>query len=300
MRSLEPMDISIIIVNFNSANYTINCIESIYKYTKKVTFEIIVVDNNSSSEDIKALNTFLENKPISFLKSKINLGFGGGNHFGYQFAKGNHYAFINNDAELTENTLLKLLNYSYSDKNAGVMGLHQVNKENERFKYSFRQFIDLKYHLFNQKKPIKYYSKKTNSDLTSPFEVDLVSGAFMFFKKEAYEVSGGFDPNIFLFYEEMDICLRLKKKGYQTIFYPESTFIHYMGKSSSNVKIKNEFTISYLYVIQKNYSYMYYYILRIILLFKYGFKSILKPKKHFSSFKIILKGGNSLVYSMKP
>ncbi|TXE16932.1 glycosyltransferase family 2 protein [Psychroserpens burtonensis] len=294
------MDISIIIVNFNSANYTINCIESIYKYTKKVTFEIIVVDNNSSSEDIKALNTFLENKPISFLKSKINLGFGGGNHFGYQFAKGNHYAFINNDAELTENTLLKLLNYSYSDKNAGVMGLHQVNKENERFKYSFRQFIDLKYHLFNQKKPIKYYSKKTNSDLTSPFEVDLVSGAFMFFKKEAYEVSGGFDPNIFLFYEEMDICLRLKKKGYQTIFYPESTFIHYMGKSSSNVKIKNEFTISYLYVIQKNYSYMYYYILRIILLFKYGFKSILKPKKHFSSFKIILKGGNSLVYSMKP
>ncbi|MGK0322222.1 MAG: GT2 family glycosyltransferase [Psychroserpens sp.] len=294
------MDISIIIVNFNSANYTINCIESIYKHTKNVTFEIIVVDNNSSLEDIKTLNTFLQIKPFNFLKSKINLGFGGGNHFGYQFAKGKHYAFINNDAELTENTLLKLLNYSNENKNAGVLGLHQVNKEKERFKYSYRQFIDLKYHLFNQKKPHKYYSKKTNSDLTSPFEVDLVSGAFMFFKKEAYEVSGGFDPNIFLFYEEMDICLRLKKNSYKTIFYPESTFIHYMGKSSSNVKIKNEFTISYLYVIQKNYSYMYYYVLRVILLLKYGFKSILKPKKYFSSFKIILKGGNSLVYSMKP
>jgi GT2 family glycosyltransferase len=294
------MDISIIIVNFNSANYTINCIESIYKYTKDVTFEIIVVDNCSSLEDIKILSTFLENKPITFLKSKINLGFGGGNHFGYQFAKGHHYAFINNDAELTENTLQKLLNYSKNNKKVGVLGLHQVNKEGERFKYSYRQFIDLKYHLLNQQKPHKYYSKKTNSDLTSPFEVDLVSGAFMFFKKEAYEEAGGFDPNIFLFYEEMDICLRLKNKGYQTIFYPESTFIHYMGKSSTNVKIKNEFTISYLYVIQKNYSYIYYFILKIILLLKYGFKSILKPKKYFSSFKIILKGGNSLVYSMKP
>ncbi|MEM5564260.1 glycosyltransferase family 2 protein [Psychroserpens sp. AS72] len=294
------MDISIIIINFNSSNYTINCIESIYKYTKDVNYEIIVVDNNSSYEDIETLSAFLEGKPITFLKSKVNLGFGGGNHFGYQFAKGNHYAFINNDAELTENSLLKLLNYSNKNKKAGVIGLHQVNKDNERFKYSYRQFIDLKYHLFKQKKPQKYYSKKTNSDLTSPFEVDIVSGAFMFFKKEAYEVAGGFDPNIFLFYEEMDICLRLKDKGYQTIFYPESTFIHYMGQSSANVKIKNEFTISYLYVIQKNYSYFYYFVLKLILLLKYGFKSIIKPKKYFSSFKILLKGGNALVYSMKP
>nr|WP_321223264.1 glycosyltransferase family 2 protein [uncultured Psychroserpens sp.] len=294
------MDISIIIINFNSSNYTINCIESIYKYTKDVNYEIIVVDNKSSDEDIENLSAFLEGKPILCLKSKVNLGFGGGNHYGYQFAKGNHFAFINNDAELTENSLLKLLTYSHKNKNAGVIGLHQVNKDNDRFKYSYRQFIDLRYHLFNQKKPHKYYSKKTNSDLTSPFEVDIVSGAFMFFKKEAYEVAGGFDPNIFLFYEEMDICLRLKNEGYQTIFYPESTFIHYMGQSSSNVKIKNEFTISYLYVIQKNYSYIYYFILRIILLLKYGFKSIIKPKKYFSSFKIILKGGNTLVYSMKP
>lgn len=294
------MDISIIIINFNSSKFTINCIESIYKHTKDVSFEIIVVDNNSATEDIKTLTDFLKNKPIAFLKSKINLGFGGGNHFGYQFAKGNHFAFVNNDAELTENSLLKLYKYSEANKDVGVLGLHQVNKENKRFKYSYRQFIDLKYHLFNQQKPLKYYSKKTNSDLTSPFTVDLVSGAFMFFKKEAYELSGGFDTNIFLFYEEMDICLRLKKKGYETVFYPDSTFIHYMGQSSTNVKIKNEFTISYLYVIQKNYSYFYYLTLKTILLLKYGFKSILKPKKYFSAFKIILKGGNSLVYSMKP
>lgn len=293
------MDVSIIIINFNSASFTTNCIDSINKFTTDLSFEIIVVDNNSKPEDLTILEQYIKDKPITLVKSKTNLGFGGGNDLGYQFAKGNHYAFVNNDAELTENSLLKLFQYSNQHSDVGVLGLHQVDAEGKPFKYSYRQFINLSYHLFNHKKPKAYYSAKTKSDLTTPFEVDLVSGAFMFFKKNAYETCGGFDPNIFLFYEEMDICLRLKQKGYKTVFFPESTFIHYQGKSSANVKIKNEFTISYLYVIQKNYGYGYYLFLRLILLLKYGFKSILKSKKYWSPFKIILKGGNSLAYSMK-
>jgi len=148
--------------------------------------------------------------------------------------------------------------------------------------------------------PQKYYSKKHGADnLNKPFEVDMVSGAFMFFNTKAYEICGGFDPKIFLFYEEMDICTRLKQKGYTTVFYPESTFIHYQGKSSGNVIMKNEFTVSYIYMIKKNHSYAYYLAIKTILLIKYGFKSIVKPKKYASPFKIILKGGNSLAYSMR-
>ncbi|TXD84963.1 glycosyltransferase family 2 protein [Subsaximicrobium wynnwilliamsii] len=294
------MDISIIIINFNSSTFTIGCIESIHRHTKTVSFEIIVVDNNSSSKDLLILETYLENSSVKLIKSKVNLGFGGGNHLGYQFASGKHYAFINNDVELTENSLLKLLQYSNAHPDIGVLGLHQVNAEQKQFRYSYRQFIGFNYHFFNQKKPQAYYGRLTNSDLSKPFEVDIVSGAFMFFKKVAYEKAGGFDPNIFLFYEEMDVCLRLKKAGYKTVFYPESTFIHFMGKSSTNVKIRAEFTISYLYVIQKNFTYSYFCAMRLMLLLKYGFKSILKPKKYYAPFKILLRGGNSLVYSMKP
>jgi len=291
------MDVSIVIINFNSSKYTIGCIESIYKYTKDLTFEIIVVDNNSLKDDLKSLENFLDEKPLTFIKSKTNLGFGGGNHLGYQFAKGKHLAFVNNDAELIENSLLKLHNFITKHNDIGVLGLHQIDENNKHFVYSYRQFTGLKYHVFGIKSPVKHYNCET---LKEPFEVDQVSGAFMFFKTEAYEKAGGFDTNIFLFYEEMDICYRLIKKGYKTMFYPESTFIHYQGQSSSNVNMKKEFTVSYLYLIQKNYNYWYYLITRIVLLFKYGFKSIVKPKKYFSSFLIVLKGGNSLIYSIKP
>ncbi|QXP61501.1 glycosyltransferase family 2 protein [Olleya sp. HaHaR_3_96] len=294
------MDVSIIIVNYNSSGYTINCIDSIYKYTKDLVFEIIVIDNHSQTEDLNSLENHLNTAKFTLIKSSENLGFGGGNHLGVQQAKGNFLAFINNDAELTENSLLQLLQYSQSQLKVGCIGLKQINGEGQTFKYSYRQFIGLKHHLFNSKKPINYYSKLYNSDLSEPFNVDLVSGAFMFFKREAYEKSGGFDPKIFLFYEEMDICLRLKKQGYSTQFYPKSSFIHYMGKSCGNVALKTEFTVSYLYVIKKNYSTLYYQFLRFVLILKYGIKSIFKPKKHLTSFKIVLKGGNPLRFSMKP
>lgn len=293
------MDVSIIIVNYNSSSYTINCIDSIYKFTKDLAFEIIVVDNQSKSEDLDLLEQHLYTAKFQLIKSEDNLGFGGGNHLGFEHAKGTHLAFINNDAELTENSILQLLNYSKTHPKVGCLGLKQVDADGNTFKYSYRQFIDLKYHLFDQKKPIKYYSKLYNYDLSQPFTVDLVSGAFMFFKTEAYVKAGGFDPKIFLFYEEMDICLRLKKQGYATQFYPNSTFIHYMGKSSENVALKREFTVSYLYVIKKNCSTLYYQFLRFILILKYGIKSIFKPKKHSVPFKIALKGGDPLRFSMR-
>lgn len=293
------MDVSIIIINYNSSKFTANCIESIHKFTKSLTYEIIIVDNNSHEDDFRLLETFAFNNNGKLIKSKCNLGFGGGNHLGYQHASGEYLAFINNDAELLENSLLKLLTFYKSQSNIGVVGLPQINEEKKVFKYSYRQFTGLKYHLLGQSSPEKHYSKKHQHDLSGPFEVDQVSGAFMFIKSSIYEAVGGFDPNIFLFYEEMDLCLRLKKKGFKTMFYPDSTFIHYMGMSSASVRMKVEFIISYLYMIQKNYGYWYFWLLRVVLLLKYGFKSIIKTKKYFSPFVIILRGGNSLVYSIK-
>lgn len=295
------MDVSIIIINFNSSDFTIDCINSIYKYTQDITFEIIIIDNASQKADLHTLKTALSQTNVTLIESKKNLGFGGGNDLGYQFAKGAYLAFINNDVLLNENSLLKLKNHIETDTSIGVLGCHQVDEKGNFFKYSYRQFIDLNYHLFGQKKPHKYYSKKHGEEgMKKPFTVDQVSGALMFFNTEKYAEIGGFDTNIFLFYEEMDICKRLKSKGYKTVFFPNTTFTHFMGKSSTNTKIKREYTVSYLYIIQKNYSYLYFSLLRFILLFKYGIKSIFKPKRYLTPFITVLKGGNSLVYSLKP
>jgi len=294
------MDVSVIIINYHSSEYTKACIDSINKYTKKLKFEIIVVDNKSSKTDLQNLKQFHQKNSFKLIESKYNLCFGGGNQLGFQFATGNYIAFINNDTLLTENSLLKLKEYSEVNPKTGALSITQLDTDGKPFKYAFRQYIDLKYHLLGQQKPKKHYSKKHQHNLTKkPFEVDIVSGAFMFFNTKTYEECGGFDTNIFLFYEEMDICKRLNKLGYKNIFFPETNFIHFQGKSSENINIKKEFLISYLYVIQKNYSFIYSFTLKAILLFKYAFKSIIKPKKYIPLTVLLLKGGNSIVYSLK-
>lgn len=295
------MDVSIIIVNFNSARYTGECIDSVVQHTVGLAFEIIVVDNNSESNDVDLLEEILETKDVRLIKSKINLGFGGGALLGYQISTGDYLAFINSDSLLNENSLLKLFTYIKTDENIGLLGLHQRNEGGEYFEYSARQFVGLQHHLLGNASSQKFYAKKYGlENLNQPYEVDMVSGAFMFFDAKKFADAGGFDPKIFLFYEEMDICFRLKQKGYKTIFYPGASFIHYQGKSSEKIVTKNELIISYLYVIQKNYSYWYYLVIRGVLLIKYGIKAILKPKKYRMPFLIILKGGNSLTYSVKP
>ena len=153
------MDVSIIIINFNSSKYTNDCVDSIHRHTAGLEFEIIVVDNNSELDDANALETLLENKNASSINSKSNLGFGGGNLLGYQFATGDYLAFINNDAVLTENSLLKLFNYIKSEEQVGVLELRQMREENERFEYSARQFIGLKHHFFGNASSQAFYGK---------------------------------------------------------------------------------------------------------------------------------------------
>ena len=82
------MDVSIIIINFNSSEYTSGCVDSIFQYTTGLEFEIIVVDNNSEPDDVDALEGLLHGRNVLLIKSKSNLGFGGGNLLGYHFATG--------------------------------------------------------------------------------------------------------------------------------------------------------------------------------------------------------------------
>ena len=98
------LDLSIVIINYNTSNYTINCIESIFEHTsKELNFNIKIVDNNSNKEDVVKLKKHiiaLNNPKDTFLKNHINVGFGGGNMIGCQFSDAEYYAFVNNDSVL--------------------------------------------------------------------------------------------------------------------------------------------------------------------------------------------------------
>ena len=288
------MDISIITINYNNYLLTLNFIESILKFTStKISYEIIVVDNCSKIEDYNLLKNNLTKykKNIRLVRSNINTGFGGGNMYGTLFAKGEYLAFINNDILFTEDCLTSLLKYMIENPDVGVSTPQQLNRHQKPVS-CFDYYHGVRKELFGRRF-IELTSKKTkreNKLYTKTVTVDFLQGCFMFFDTHKFAEIGGFDTNLFLYFEEMDVCYRLEKKGYTSVLVPETKFIHLHGKSTAkNYLIKKELKISQLYIIRKNYSYLKFSIIRLIMLVKTFFKSIFKPN-YWSLFIIILCG----------
>ncbi|MFB9058132.1 glycosyltransferase family 2 protein [Mariniflexile ostreae] len=291
-------DISVIIINYNSSHFTINCIKSITSNTSNtITYELIIIDNASNIKDFTHLKLSLDelNLPnLKLVRSKFNTGFGGGNMFGVQFANGKYYAFINNDTVLKNNCLSIMYQFLENNKNAAICSPQQYNEKDEVQK-SFDHFLSLKRELLGRKlleklNPIEY--PKRQKIYAAPLKVQSVPGSFLVVKAEAFHSVGGFDTNIFLYYEETDLCFRISKKLKNSHCYlvPEGKFTHFKGQSTpQNIEIKKELKISLMYVLRKNSGYVTYEILRWLLTFKYLLKSIFKPK-YFKLFILFLKG----------
>lgn len=284
-------DISVIIINYNTSKYTLDCIQSVINFTNpKISYNIIVIDNNSELADYNYLKEhFPENNAIQLHRSIINTGFGGGNMFGTQFTKSKYILFLNNDAMLKTDCLSSLFNYMETNKKIGVCGAQNYDEHNN-FVISFDHNKGIRKLIFGRSFLEKIFPKnypKRKKEYTEPVVVNFVNGAFMFFKTEAFIKVGGFDTNIFLYFEEMDICYRLKKEGYSSVLVPEAKILHYQGVSTGTSKtISKEGFISHLYVTKKNYSFAKYLFIKSY----YCFTFIIKPKKWFL-LKLALKGG---------
>jgi len=286
------MDLSIILINYNTANFSLNCVESLLKYRSKILFfEIIVVDNNSKHEDYKILAQGLKKNPQVILhKSPINTGFGGGNMLGAKYAKGNYLLFINNDVLLKNDALSVAHDFMESNPNVGICTAQNFDEYNN-FVPSFDHDKGLRKLIFGRGfleklNPNKY--PKRNKKYQKPISVNFVNGAFMFFRKSCFEEVGGFDPNIFLYFEEMDICYRLRQKGYKSVLLPHAEITHFQGASTGQSKLlQKEGFISYLYVLKKNYSWVKYFCI----VSYYVLTFLFKPNK-WSLLPIAIRGGH--------
>jgi len=290
-------DVSIIIINYNSSEYTLKCVEKVLKKTsEKLNYEIIVVDNASEKEDFETLRSslsILNSDKVRIYRSRINTGFGGGNMHGVQQAKGSYYLFLNNDTLLINDCISICYDFMERTSDAAVCGA-QIFNEKEEKQVSFDHFTSFWREVFGKQFVEKLFSKPNRrKEYSEPISVDYVNGSFMFFRAEDFNAVGGFDTNIFLYFEESDICYRLKKKDRKTYFLPSASYLHYQGKSigKSNMPIdtKIELKTSMFYVIRKNYGYFHYQILRLFFIIRYGLTSLIKPK-YFKLFTRILVG----------
>lgn len=287
-------DIAVILINYNSSEHSINCIQSIIEKTSKnIQFQIIITDNCSEKEDYLKLKTFCDETNYSNLelhRSTINTGFGGGNMSGVQFANAKYLAFINNDT-LLKNDCLSILKKTLDDNpNIGIAGA-QAYKENGDFMISLDHFASPAREIIGRGfletiNPKKYPKRKKR--YTNPLQVNFIPGSFMFVRTADFNEVGGFDTNIFLYYEETDLCIRLSKKSKFAYLIPEAEFIHFHGASTEkSLAIKKELKISLLYIIRKHYGFFGHKIVLSFLTIKYFFSSILKPK-NWSLFFLIL------------
>lgn len=298
-------DISIIIINYNTEKYTINCIESIVKHTsKKISCQYIIVDNGSKNESYLSLKKYIDSisktNSIQLIRSNINTGFGGGNMIGVNKATGNYLAFINNDVLFKNDCLSILKKFMDANGNAGVCG-PQAFKENGDILPTIDHFASLGRELLGRKVLEKINSKKYPKRKTlynQPKKGQFVAGSFMFFSSKDFNKIGGFDTNIFLYHEETDVCKRLSNIKKEAFLVPEGRFIHFHGASTQKiVALKIELKISLLYVVRKHYGIIHFYILLFYLQIKYFLSSLIKPK-NWAVFLMLFKQA-PLTYSLK-
>jgi len=293
----ENFDIAIILINYNSSEYTKKCISSILNQTsREVSYQIIVVDNASKKEDFENLSAFVDtmsDDTVQLHRSRFNTGFGGGNMHGVQFANSKYYLFLNNDTLLIGNPIKVCFDFMEKQADAALCG-PQIYNENKEKKVSFDHFTSFAREVFGRKTPEILFSKPNRKkEYSKPIPVDYVNGSFMFFREKDFNDIGGFDTNIFLYFEECDICYRLKRKNRKTYFIPNASYMHHQGVSVDRQKIpmdiKIELKTSMFYVIRKNYGYLHYQLLRLVFILRYGLTSLVKPK-YFRLFHRILIG----------
>ena len=289
-------DIAVIIINYNSSKLTQECVESILEKTSKaLSIQIIVVDNCSEQKDYSVLKNYCDTNTfehLQLIRSKINTGFGGGNMMGHQFTNAKYVAFVNNDTLFLNDCLSILKSAIEKDDSIAVVGGQSFSETGKRM-IAFDHFASISKELFGrdfleQINPKKYPKRKL--EYATPLKVNYVQGSFMLIRTSDFNEIGGFDTNIFLYYEETDLCKRMEKKGKSCYLIPDAKYVHYHGASTpQNITIKTELKISLLYIIRKHYGYFSYFFLLNYLRLNYVLSTIFKPKYGYL-LKVVLAG----------
>ena len=237
------IDISIIIVNYNVKEFVKNLLYSLHKALENYSSEIIVVDNASSDGSVE--NIEKKFPYVKVIANKNNVGFGKANNQGLSIAKGKYIVLLNPDTIVREDTFSKLIEFINSKPEAGMVTCKVLNPDGTlqlacRRSFpgpwtSFTKIAGLSKLFPNSKFFSKY--NLTYLDENKVNEVDAISGSFMLFTREVYKKVGGFDPQFFMYGEDLDLCYRVQKTGYKVFYVPDTEIIHYKGESTKRSSI---------------------------------------------------------------
>jgi GT2 family glycosyltransferase len=235
----ERVDVSVVIVSFNTRALLRDCIDTV-KAQEGVAFEIIVVDNNSrdgSPEMVAA-----EYPEVRLIASKVNLGFGAANNAAFAVAGGRYVALLNSDAFFPPGLLVEAVRGMEAEPNVGLAGAMLIGRDGE-LQPSSRLFPSVLNDALcmtglSSRYPKSRFFGRADRTWCDPLEaadVDWVPGAFSILPREVLQRVGFFDERFFLYYEEVDLCRRIKAAGSRIVYWPRLRIVHIGGESSRTV-----------------------------------------------------------------
>lgn len=266
------MDISIIIVNYNTFEITCNCLTSVLNSKTSCSLEVILIDNNSKD---KNPDLFLQKFPyIKLIVNHINLGFGAANNEGMRIAKGKYILLLNSDTIIDSDTLEKCYQFIKSDfarkKNIGLVGCKILNPNGSiqpsvfpYLKNNTLTFLITSNPLINLILKLLKKDRHTSFNFNKTQQVGDISGAFMFLSSKVGTTAGYFDTDFFMYCEDTEWCRERISKYYSIYYYPDTSIIHLGGQSAPQAAmfVQNKLSLSLLWYKKGTINYLFYIII---------------------------------------
>jgi GT2 family glycosyltransferase len=241
------MLLSIIILNYKTANLTKHCLKNILALNLNFSYEIIVVDNNSQDRMAEILkerfSAELQSGRIKFLPMGKNRGMGAGNNAGVRLATGKYFLILNPDVVVLKNSIEYLVDFLEKNEKVGMVApkFFYPNRNYQPSRYRFPKIYipafvrtglgDLK---FGREKIKKYFMEDVRQE--GPHQIDWVRGAALLARASNFLEVGGFDERFFMYLEDTDLCRRFWQKGWEVWYLPEAQMIHYYARISQKNK----------------------------------------------------------------
>jgi GT2 family glycosyltransferase len=246
--SLGAPELSIIFVNWNSLEYLLDCIASVYLYTPQVSFEIIVVDNASPEGGIE----IVEDKfPLAKLvRCSKNVGFAAANNIGFISAIGQYILLLNPDTKLIGPAIEIMLEQLKALPDAGIVGCKLLNTDLSISTSSIQKFPTILNQLVNvESLRLRYPGcpvwniAPLFSESSTPVKVDVIPGACMMLRREVFEGAGMLSEDYFMYAEDIDLNYKVRKLGYASYYIGQGQIVHHGGRSSSRQQVSQWSTI---------------------------------------------------------
>jgi N-acetylglucosaminyl-diphospho-decaprenol L-rhamnosyltransferase len=236
---MAGMDVSVFIISFNTRDYTLACLQSVFEQTVGIEYEVIVVDNASSDGSADVIAT--QFPQVKLIRSDENLGFSRANNLAARSGAGRYFLLLNSDTVVLDNAIGEVVRFADERSDTGVLGGRTLFADGSLNLNSCHgvptpwSLLCMGTGMSSLFRRSRWFDPESLGgwQRDSVREVGAVTGCFLLIRRVLWEQLNGFDESFFMYGEDTDLCIRAARHGTKCMVYPKARLIHYGGKSET-------------------------------------------------------------------